>query len=83
MEITGKELKSKIENGEQVIVDFWATFCGPCKMYKPTFEGESCDPDEKDFQEVMDGILERLDIITAKSKVIDKVKPDEDSVLMG
>lgn len=38
MEITGKELKSKIENGEQVIVDFWATFCGPCKMYKPTFE---------------------------------------------
>jgi thioredoxin 1 len=38
MEITGEELKSKIEAGEQVIVDFWAVFCGPCKIYKPTFE---------------------------------------------
>ena len=38
MEITGQELKTKIEAGEQVIVDFFATFCGPCKIYKPTFE---------------------------------------------
>jgi thioredoxin len=38
MEITGEELKTKIEAGEQVIVDFWAVFCGPCKIYKPTFE---------------------------------------------
>jgi len=38
MEITSEELKSKINNGEQVIVDFWVSFCGPCKMYKPTFE---------------------------------------------
>ena len=38
MEITSEELKQKIENGETVIVDFWAKFCGPCKLYKPTFE---------------------------------------------
>jgi len=38
MEITGKELKTKIESGESVIIDFWAGFCGPCKVYKPIFE---------------------------------------------
>jgi|688.fasta_scaffold489940_2 thioredoxin len=38
MEITSNELRMKIESGEPIIVDFWATFCGPCKMYKPTFE---------------------------------------------
>jgi thioredoxin 1 len=38
MEITAKQLKQKIENGDKVIVDFWGNFCGPCKIMKPTFE---------------------------------------------
>jgi thioredoxin 1 len=38
MEITGEELFKKIENGEKIIVDFWASWCGPCKLYKPIFE---------------------------------------------
>ena len=45
MEITSKELQAKIEAGESIIVDFWATFCAPCKVYKPIFEkvAESTD----------------------------------------
>jgi len=38
MEINDSELKDKIENGEKVIVDFWAKFCGPCKVMKPVFD---------------------------------------------
>lgn len=38
MEITSEELKQKLENGETLLVDFWAPWCGPWKVLKPTFE---------------------------------------------
>jgi thioredoxin 1 len=38
MEITQEKLKQKIENGEKLIIDFWAKFCGPCKVMKPIFD---------------------------------------------
>ena len=41
MEITSKELKEKIKNGNKVIIDFYGTFCGPCKVMKPMFEEAS------------------------------------------
>lgn len=38
MEINGIELQKKISNGEKIVVEFWADWCGPCKMMKPIFE---------------------------------------------
>lgn len=38
MEITGQELQEKINNGEKIIVDFFANWCNPCTMMKPVFE---------------------------------------------
>ena len=38
MEITSKELQEKINNGEKMIVDFYANWCGPCKVMKPIYE---------------------------------------------
>ena len=38
MEISSVDLQQKINNGEKVIVEFCAEWCGPCKMMKPIFE---------------------------------------------
>lgn len=38
MEITAEQLKTKIESGETLLVDFWAPWCAPCRVLKPIFE---------------------------------------------
>jgi thioredoxin 1 len=38
MEITNSELKEKLNNGDKIIVEFWAPWCRPCNTLKPIFE---------------------------------------------
>ena len=50
MEITQEELRQKIKNGDKLIIDFWAKFCGPCKVMKPTFDKVSEEYRNKDSE---------------------------------
>ena len=54
MEITGQELQEKINNGEKIIVDFFANWCNPCTMMKPVFERVASNNDTEVQMYTMD-----------------------------
>ena len=52
IELTKDTFEDTIVNNSTVLVDFWAEWCGPCKMFGPVFEKVSEDHPDIVFAKV-------------------------------
>ncbi|HOT97472.1 MAG TPA: thioredoxin [bacterium] len=50
--LTIENFQSTIENNPIVLIDFWAGWCGPCKMFAPTYEAVSAKHSDIVFAKV-------------------------------
>ncbi len=52
VELTAENFESVISGTDLALIDFWASWCGPCRMFGPVFERVSNDHPDAVFGKV-------------------------------
>lgn len=50
--LTAANFEQTVQDSEILLVDFWASWCGPCRMFAPVFEKAATDHSEIVFGKV-------------------------------
>lgn len=86
IEITNQNFNEIISQGKPVLVDFWATWCGPCKRLGPIIEEIAAEYDGKaiigkcDIEE-NDDLTEKFGIMNVPTVVFLKDGKEVDRVV--
>jgi len=69
IDITEADFAPTIESNDIVLVDFWASWCGPCRMFAPTYEAASAKLPEVVFAKVDTEAEQRLSAAAGISSI--------------